>query len=95
MIFDVQDYQLEEVENMTKERGMIITDQAPVVTMRLRSVNGTYFNHKERDLFGIVPSEWHVTYRDSLVETEKLMEGVLQIPEKGLYGLKVLTRMPS
>jgi len=82
MIFDVQDYQLEEVENMTKERGMIITAQAPVVTMRLRSVNGTYFNHKERDLFGIVPSEWHVTYRDSLVDTEKLMEGVLQIPEE-------------
>lgn len=82
MVFDIQDYQLGNVESMAKERNMEITHSIPVVTMRLKSINGVDFNQKERDFFGRIASEWHVTYRDSLAETERLLDGVLHMPEE-------------
>lgn len=88
MIFDIQDYQLNEIEALMAERNMRITHSVPVVTMRLKSVNGIDFNLKERARFGGIASEWHVTYRDVLKETEGITAGVLTMPQEKPDWLK-------
>ncbi|MCE7993012.1 MAG: FtsX-like permease family protein [Roseivirga sp.] len=82
MIFDIQDHQLEEVETLVKDRNMVITHNVPVVTMRLKSINGMVPDLEEKDPFDQINPEWHVTYRDSLTEKEKLLDGVLHMPEE-------------
>ncbi|GAB5527687.1 MAG: ABC transporter permease [Roseivirga sp.] len=88
MIFDIQGYELNEIEALVKERNMRIIRSVPVVTMHLKSVNGIDFDLKERAPFGGIASEWHVTYRDVLTETEEITEGMLTMPEERPDWLK-------
>lgn len=87
MVFDIQDYQLDDIQGLLKSRNLPIMESIPVATMRLKSINNLAFNSKEQDPFGLF-SEWRATYRDSLVSTEKIVEGVLNVPEERPSWLK-------
>ncbi|CAM3544188.1 FtsX-like permease family protein [Pontibacter korlensis] len=80
VLFDIQNSQKEEVAQLTKEQGLPILQMVPVVTMRLEEVNGltgadvradTTLEISERAF----TREFRVTYRDSLINSEKSVEG--------------------
>ena len=85
MIFDIQSSQVEAITQLTKDTGLPVMQSVPVVTMRLRSVNGITYQRAMADTAihlrgGMFRREWRVTYRDSLIESEELVQGALQEP---------------
>ena len=83
MIFDIQSHQKEALADFTAESGLPLLQQVPIVTMRLQTVNGINQQEALSDstikyrnfLFN---REFRVTYRDSLIESEKMAEGELR-----------------
>ena len=83
MIFDIQSHQKEALADFTAESGLPLLQQVPIVTMRLQTVNGINQQEALSDstikyrnfLFN---REFRVTYRDSLIESEKMAEGELK-----------------
>lgn len=83
MIFDIQTYQKDELAQLTRENDLPVLQQVPIVTMRLSQVNGNDYKTVMADSTldlrgGIFRREWRVTYRDSLIDSETLIEGNLQ-----------------
>lgn len=83
MVFDIQSYQVEELAELTKTYDLPVLQQVPVVTMRIESINGLTLEEAVNDTTSRRRSrpfrrEWRVTYRDSLIESEKLVEGQLK-----------------
>ncbi|MDN3669423.1 ABC transporter permease [Echinicola jeungdonensis] len=83
LFFDIQTPQLEEVKDEIKKRELPIMQEVPIVTMRLESINGVDKSDneglpdEERNSGRLYNREFRVTYRDSLVQTEKLVDGKL------------------
>jgi putative ABC transport system permease protein len=80
MLFDIQPAQAEELASMTKQHGLPVLQQIPVVTMRIEEINGVSAVKALRDSIDSIPrrafeSELRVTYRDSLLATEKIISG--------------------
>lgn len=78
MIFDIQSHQVDEINARASERGLPILQSVPIVTMRLSSVNGITYQQALEDTSinlrgGMFRREWRVTYRDSLIDSEKLV----------------------
>lgn len=83
MVFDIQSYQVEELAELTRTYDLPVLQQVPVVTMRIESINGMTLEEAVNDTTSRRRSrpfrrEWRVTYRDSLIESEKLVEGQLK-----------------
>lgn len=83
MVFDIQSYQVEELAELTRTYDLPVLQQVPVVTMRIESINGLTLEDAVQDTTSRRKSrpfrrEWRVTYRDSLIESEKLVEGQLK-----------------
>ena len=83
LLFDIQSYQKDKIAEITKEAGLPLLQQVPVVTMRLFSVNDSTLSMVMADTTKRVRTstfnrEWRVTYRDSLIESEKIIEGALR-----------------
>lgn len=83
MVFDIQSYQVEELAELTKTYDLPVLQKVPVVTMRIESINGMTLEEAVNDTISRRRSrpfrrEWRVTYRDSLIESEKLVEGQLK-----------------
>lgn len=83
MVFDIQSYQVEELAELTKTYDLPVLQQVPVVTMRIESINGMTLEEAVNDTTSRRRSrpfrrEWRVTYRDSLIGSEKLVEGQLK-----------------
>jgi putative ABC transport system permease protein len=83
VLFDIQSDQREPIVDLVRESGLEIFQEVPVVTMRLRGLNGVSVeeirNRPERKI-----SEWALvreyqsTYRDHLTDSERLVEGGFQ-----------------
>jgi putative ABC transport system permease protein len=76
VLFDIQNAQKEEVAGLVREQGLPVLQQVPVVTMRLDEVKGlTAADIREDTTLGIpdwsFTREYRVTYRDSLIDSEK------------------------
>lgn len=83
LLFDIQTYQKDKIAELTKEAGLPLLQQVPVVTMRLQSLNDSTLSMVLADSTARIRSstfnrEWRVSYRDSLIESEKLIEGELK-----------------
>lgn len=83
MVFDIQSYQVEELAELTRTYDLPVLQQVPVVTMRIESINGMTLEEAVNDTTSRRRSrpfrrEWRVTYRDSLIESEKIVEGQLK-----------------
>jgi putative ABC transport system permease protein len=87
IIFDIKTRQKDSIQNMVASLGMPLIQRVPVVTMRPDNINGlTYSEHRKdslrkderpRWIFG----EYRATYRDTLIDSEQLLEG--KLPPKG------------
>lgn len=82
MVFDIQSHQVEELAELTKAYELPVLQQVPVVTMRIESINGITLQQAVSDTTNDRRSrpyrrEWRVTYRDSLIESEKIVRGEL------------------
>ncbi|AHM63346.1 hypothetical protein D770_25505 [Flammeovirgaceae bacterium 311] len=80
VLFDIQDDQIEEVALLTKQYDLPLMQQVPVVTMRLEGIKGRSAAAIKEDTTSGVRSwvlnrEYRVTYRDSLIDSETIIEG--------------------
>ncbi len=82
ILYDIQSDQKADVLQLTDEFDLPLIQNVPVVTMRLETIDGitkaqnlldTTENQKSRWAYN---REYRVTYRDSLTDTEEIIEGV-------------------
>jgi len=91
VMFDIQSDQKEDLKNLTEEYELPVMQEVPIVTMRLRSINDINRKIAKEDSTTEISSwvynhEYRVTYRDSLIDSETLIEGELQrIEEDKIY----------
>lgn len=80
ILFDVQSEQRQDVANTITPKGLPLIDNIPIVTMRLerikdRGVNDIRLDSTTRINKWILSHEFRATYRDSMIASEKLVEG--------------------
>ncbi len=76
VLFDIQNAQKESVAQLTRQQGLPVLQLVPVVTMRLEEINGlTGADVRKDTTLGIseraFTREFRVTYRDTLIDSEK------------------------
>ena len=87
ILFDIQPGQKDEVESYTRSRDIPVLQLVPIVTMRLKDLRGKSVEEWRKDSTADISHwalghEYRVTYRDTLISSEKLIEGRLrQAPE--------------
>ncbi|MFC3415700.1 ABC transporter permease [Algoriphagus hitonicola] len=83
LMFDIQSPQLDEVREKVLSRNLKIIQEVPIVTMQLNEINGIdkreneELSEEENYSRWMYNREYRVTYRDTLIETEKIVEGEL------------------
>lgn len=84
LMFDIQTQQLEAVMGKIQDKDFPIMQQVPIVTMSLAEINGITKKENEeldeeikrsRSLYN---REFRVTYRDSLIASERMVKGTLR-----------------
>ncbi len=83
VLFDIQTTQKEGVSQLVQQYKMPIIQNVPVVTMRLAAINGRPVEAIQKDTAAKIPDwaltrEYRVTYRDTLIGSEKIDQGKLQ-----------------
>ena len=81
ILMDVQPQQREAVANSITPKGLPVIDNISIITMRMHSIKGVLANDIRKDsLSGInewvLNHEFRTTYRDSLVASEVLADGI-------------------
>ena len=85
VLFDIQNSQKDDVAKLTKQFDLPIMQQVPIVTMRVEDLNGINATKAKQDTSLQVSTrlfewEFRVTYRDTLMDSEKLKIGTLPGP---------------
>jgi putative ABC transport system permease protein len=80
ILFDIQTKQKEAIAKLTREQGLPVLSQVPIITMRLESANGKTAADAKKDTSLRISQraftyEYRVTYRDSLTQSEKVTSG--------------------
>jgi putative ABC transport system permease protein len=80
ILFDIQSPQREPLASLTTQFGMPVIQKVPIVTMRLEEINGKSRGEIEKDTTQKIEDwvfnrEYRVTFRDSLISSEKIIEG--------------------
>lgn len=80
VLFDIQNEQIKGVRALVTGQKLPILQEAPIVTMRLSDINGKTGEVIRKDTSQKTPKwaftrEYRVTYRDSLISSEKLTSG--------------------
>lgn len=83
VLFDIQPYQIDDLVKFTEDHALPIQQLVPIVTTRLKSLKGTPVDSLKSDTAVHIPHwalrrEYRVTYRDSLIESEKILYGELK-----------------
>ncbi|MEX0884653.1 MAG: FtsX-like permease family protein, partial [Cyclobacteriaceae bacterium] len=84
LFFDIQSQQVEGTKRLLTERGMPILQHVPIVTMAVSEINGLTkedneaLEEEERRSNSMYNREFRVTYRDTLINSEELLEGSLR-----------------
>lgn len=91
VLFDIQREQTAGVRDLVKQSGLPVMQQVPIVTMRLETINGRGMAAIRKDTSLHIPEwalnrEYRVTYRDSLITSEKLSSGKAQALNDGVTG---------
>jgi putative ABC transport system permease protein len=81
VFFDIQPNQLDSMELFFKENNLPIIQKVPIVAMRVEAINNLdRFRIKKDTTLGIpghiVDREYRTTFRDTLIDTETIVEGV-------------------
>jgi putative ABC transport system permease protein len=82
VLFDIQNEQKAGVDSLVRGHNLPVLQSVPVVTMRLAAVNGRTVEELQADSTSEIPGwalgrEYRVTYRDSLIDSEKLVAGAM------------------
>lgn len=81
ILFDIQPNQKDGVVQLIKDHQLPLNQVVPIITCRLKEVNGRSVEEIQKDTTRIpewaLTREYRVTYRDSLTASEKLVEGKL------------------
>ena len=85
VLFDIQNSQKDDIAKLTKQFDLPIMQQVPIVTMRVEDLNGINATKAKQDTSLQVSTrlfewEFRVTYRDTLMDSEKLKTGTLPGP---------------
>lgn len=90
ILLDIQTNQKDDVAKTITPKGLPILDNIPIITMRMHSIKGRPVNDIRLDTTStinqwILNHEFRVTYRDSMIASEKLASGTWKndIPENG------------
>ena len=78
LLFDIQEDQAPGVDSIVRGAGVEILQRAPIVTMRIASVNRTTTRDLQRSPRGrswALGREYRSTYRDTLVASERVTSG--------------------
>lgn len=80
VLFDIQTSQKEGVAQLVKQSDLPLLQQVPIVTMRLESINDITKAENEADTTSEIRNwvfnrEYRVTYRDTLIDSETVVEG--------------------
>lgn len=80
VLFDIQTPQKQAITNLVKQQKMPVLQSVPIVTMRLEQLNGQTSTEALKDTMnkrwrGLFSREYRVTFRDSLISTEKVVKG--------------------
>jgi putative ABC transport system permease protein len=82
ILFDIQSSQKEGVVSLIKQNHLPVNQLVPIVTCRLSKLKGKSIEQMRKDTVkipdGMLTREYRVTYRDSLISSEELIEGKLQ-----------------
>jgi putative ABC transport system permease protein len=82
VLFDIQPYQKDELVKFTRDHDLPVQQLVPIVTTRIKSLAGKTVEEIKKDTSIHIRNwalrrEYRVTYRDSLIESETLLEGKL------------------
>ena len=80
IIIDIQTEQRQELQQLIESKELKVLDNIPLVTMRMHSINGELVNALRQDSTKqtkrwILNHEFRASYRDSLIDSEELLEG--------------------
>lgn len=80
VLFDIQDDQVEEIQQLVRDQGLQVRGLVPIVNMRLDSVKGRTVeqiraDEEDRTSSWSLTREYRSTYRDRLADGEELLEG--------------------
>ncbi|XOV92773.1 MAG: ABC transporter permease [Bacteroidota bacterium] len=80
VLFDIQTPQKDEVKALTLDYDLPVIQEVPIVTMRLKEINGVDQKESEQDTTihrrsWVYNREYRVTYRDSLIDSESITQG--------------------
>ena len=83
VVFDIQSDQVEELKDITRSYGLPISQEVPVITMRLEGIKGKSTEEIKEDTTSgirnwVLNREYRVTYRDSLIDSETILQGEWQ-----------------
>ncbi|GAB2535820.1 ABC transporter permease [Rufibacter soli] len=94
VLFDIQTSQREAVAALTRQQGLPVIQQVPIVTMRIEEVNGQNAEAVKKDSTSglsirAFQREIRSTFRDTLTSTEKISQGTwrgsVRSPEDTVY----------
>jgi putative ABC transport system permease protein len=80
ILFDIQTADKDSVAALVRSKGMPLLQQVSIVTTRVEQIDGKTKMQDEADSTKAMPRwvwdrEYRVTFRDTLIETEKIVEG--------------------
>ncbi len=82
LLFDIQNDQKEAVAAMLNDNGCPVLQDVPIISMRLDAIDGrtkadelALTDSTKRLEHWVFDKEYRMTYRDTLIETEKIIEG--------------------
>ncbi len=83
VLFDIQPYQKEQVLELAEDFDLPIQQFVPIVTTRIKSVRDSTVAQYQEDTTSNVRDwalrrEYRVTYRDHIIDSEKIIEGEFQ-----------------
>ena len=100
ILFDIQSEQKDSVAQLVNAQQMPLLQRVPIVTIRLEEIDGISRAKYLKDTTSNVPKmvyerEYRVTYRDTLISSEKMVEGSLPQPTRlpdGSIGVTIESR---
>lgn len=80
ILFDIQTSQQKAIAQLTRQKGLPVLQQVPIVAVKLEKINGKTEADVKKDTTLKYPVraftwEYRVTYRDTLSATEKIIKG--------------------
>ena len=94
VLFDIQNEQVAGVRGLVQAQKLPIMQQVPVVTMRLTDINGKTGETVPKDTTQKIPKwaftrEYRVTYRDTLISSEKVASGKAPYQANGIPYISI------